>query len=146
MNLTLPSSLENPVKPVLQHIVDKLIMPLVGVASRNNNSIINEVPAHLRIGNNEGVVASVIDGLLRSVVFNAKESCIRITAQVLYENFMLISVKDTNSFNTYGIACSLQDVVPLAHKLGGELDIMDQRQRITTITFRFPLEKINSGL
>ena len=140
MNLPLATTLENPVKPSLQYIVDNLILALAAVASRNNNTIINEVPSHIRLGNDQNAVSSVIDGLLRSVIFNTRESCIRVTAQLLYEKFMVIAVKDTNSFNTYGIACSLQDVVPLAQKLGGELDIMSQRQKITTISFKFPVE------
>jgi len=140
MNLPLTTTLENPVKPSLQYIVDNLILPLAAVASRNNNTIVNEVPSHIRLGNDQTAVSSVIDGLLRSVILNTRESCIRVTAQLLYEKFMVIAVKDTNSFNTYGIACSLQDVVPLAQRLGGELDIMSQQQKITTISFKFPVE------
>ena len=50
-----------------------------------------------------------------------------------------INVKDDNCYNAYAVALSLQDVVPLAEKIGGDLNITNQRQRITTISFRFPI-------
>ena len=139
MKPTLPDTSFRLEKPGLQNLIETLIRPLLPLAVRNNSFIVNDVSPNLGIGVNENAVASVIDGLLRSVIHNARESCIRIFAQELYGKMMVISVKDSNSFNTYGVACSLQDVVPLAQQIGGELDIMNQRQKITTIAFRFPI-------
>ena len=126
--------------PQLEHMVDNLIKPLVPLAVRNNSFIVNDIPSHLMIAIDETAVAPVIDGLLRSVINNARESCIRISAHLLYGKMIVVSVKDSNSFNTYAVACSLQDVVPLAQKIGGRIDIMSQRRKITTIAFRFPIE------
>lgn len=144
MNSLPASSYETPAtKPVLQSVIDKLISPLLPVAVRNNSFIVNDVPSFLRFGNDEKEVACVINGILRSVIHNARESCIRVSAQLMYGKLMVVSVKDSNSFNTYGVACSLQDVLPLAQKMGGQLDITNQRQKVTTIVFKFPVEEAN---
>ena len=147
MNYLPASSFESPAaNPALQSVIDKLITPLVPIAVRNNSFIVNDVPSFLKFGNDEKGVASVIDGILRSVIHNARESCIRISAQLLYGKMMVVSVKDSNSFNTYAVACSLQDVLPLAQKLGGQLDISNQRQKVTTIAFKFPVEESQHSL
>lgn len=127
--------------PVLQNIIDKLAKTLLPLAVRNNSFIVNDVSPHLTIGGDQDAIASVLDGLLRSVINNTRESCIRVSAKEMYGKTMIVSVKDSNSFNTYAVACSLQDVVPLAQKIGGSLDISSPRQKITTIAFRFPIEQ-----
>ncbi len=129
------------VNPVLQDLMNRLIKTILPVAVRNNTLIVNDVPSGLQINIDENDLAGAISGLLHSVIHNAKESCIRISANEMYGNTIVLSVKDSNSFNTYGVACSLQNVVPLAQKIGGKLDISNQRQKITTIAFRFPIEQ-----
>ena len=126
-------------KAALQSLINQLIIIFLPVAARNNSFIVNDVSPELNSKFDEKAVTSVINGLLHSVIYNAKESCIRISAIEMYGKTILVSVKDSNSFNTYGVACSLQDVVPLAQKIGGQLDITNQRQKVTTVAFRFPI-------
>jgi signal transduction histidine kinase len=129
----------NSAKTVLQNAVDRLINSLAPVAIRNRSSFVNDIPAKLDIGNDENTVISVISGLLRSVINNSRESCIRISAKEMYGKMVTVSVKDSNSYNTYAVACSLQDVVPLAEKMGGRLDIISEKEKVTTFAFRFPI-------
>ncbi|HET6996439.1 MAG TPA: hypothetical protein VFI06_15700 [Chitinophagaceae bacterium] len=135
----------NAAKGGLQNLIQQLAQPLLPLAVRNNSFLVNDIAPHLGVRGDRNTVAAVIDGILRSVINNTRESCIRIFAQELYGNLMEISVKDSNSFNTYAVACSLQDTVPLAQQIGGQLDIMNQRQRITTIVFRFPINHQTAG-
>lgn len=141
MNMTTATALIGASKPPLQNLIDKLIKSLLPLAVRNNCFIVNDVSPGLTINGEENAVISVLDGLLLSVINNARETCIRISAQEMYGKMIIVSVKDSNSFNTYAVACSLQDVVPLAEKIGGRLDISSQTQKITTIAFRFPIEQ-----
>jgi hypothetical protein len=131
----------NPGKTTLQNVVDCLITKLLPVAMRNNSFIVNDVPARLNLAGDGNNVASVIAGLLRSVINNARESCIRISAKEVYGKMVMLSVKDTNSYDTYAVACGLQDVVLLAKKIGGHVDITSERQKVTTIAFQFPMEQ-----
>jgi len=128
-------------KTVLQSAVDRLISSLAPVAIRNRSSFVNNIPATLDIGSDENSVITVIGGLLRSVINNARESCIRISAKETYGTLVTVSVKDSNSYDTYAVACSLQDVVPLAEKMGGQLSIISEKQKVTTFTFRFPIDQ-----
>ena len=137
-------NLTAPVKTVLQNLVERLVKALTPVATRNNSFIVNDVSPKLCISVDENAVTTVIDGLLQSVINNARESCIRISAKETYGKMVVVSVKDSNSYNTYGVACSLQDVVPLAQRIGGNLDIVSEKQSVTTIAFRFPLSGVES--
>lgn len=123
----------------LHQIIEQFVKALLPVAVRNSSFIINDIPQHLCISGDASTLTTAIKGLLRSVVFNARETCIRISAKDLYSNTSVISVRDSNSFNTFAVACGLQDVLPLAQKLGGDIDIINEKQHITTIAFRFPL-------
>jgi len=131
----------NPPKTVLQNLVDGLIKTLLPVAVRNNSSFVNDVPSKLNIRCDGNIVASVINGLLLSVINNARETCISISAKEMYGKMVMVSIKDSNSFNTYAVACSLQDVVPLAKKIGGELAITNPKQQVTTVVFKFPIDQ-----
>lgn len=134
-------SFNNPAKAVLQNLINRIIKNLLPVAVRNNSLIVNDISPELNIIGDENAVEPVIYGLLRSVIYNAKESCIRISAKEMYGKTVVVSVKDSNSFNTYAVACSLQNLIPLAQKIGGALDISCYRQKVTTIAFRFPIEQ-----
>jgi hypothetical protein len=131
----------NPPVTTLQNVVDKLINALLPVAARNKSSIVNDIPADLSIRGDGNTIVSVISGLLRSVINNARESCIRISAKEMYGRMVTVSVKDSNSFDTYAVACGLQDVVALAKKIGGDLDITNPQQKVTTIAFNFPIDQ-----
>ncbi|MFI5129542.1 MAG: hypothetical protein ACHQFX_06100 [Chitinophagales bacterium] len=140
MELTINTS----TKPMLQNAVERLIKSLGPVAIRNRSSFVNDIPANLEIGNDENKVISVISGLLRSVINNARESCLRISAKEMYGTMVTVSVKDSNSYDTYAVACSLQDVVPLAEKIGGQLNIISEKEKVTTFTFRFPIDQLQN--
>jgi hypothetical protein len=123
----------------LYKVVDNSVKHYLTAAKQNSNSLINNVNVKLNIPVDETIVGPVMGGLLNAVISHVKESHIYITAKEVYGKMVEINVKDDNCYNTYAVALSLQDVVPLAEKIGGHLNITNQRQRITTISFRFPI-------
>jgi hypothetical protein len=123
----------------LHDVVDTIITKHLNAAESNSNSLVNNVSDKLNIRMNETIVGSVISGLLSAMITHVKESHIYVTAKELYGKMIEINVKDDNCYNTYAVALSLQDVVPLAEKIGGRLNITNQRQKITTISFSFPV-------
>ena len=124
---------------ILKTLVDQLVDSSLVVAEKNGSQIVNEVPENLRINSNENAITFVINGLLHAMVSNTEDGCIRISAKEIYEGMIEISVKDNNCCHTYAVACDLQEMVPQAEKIGGSLNISNQRQSITTISFRFPV-------
>jgi hypothetical protein len=123
----------------LYQLVDDSIKKYLPVARDNSNSLINNVNDKLSIYTDETIVGSVIGGLLNAFITHVKESHIYISAKILYGKMIEINVKDDNCYNTYALAVSLQNIVPLAEKIGGKLNITNQRQKITTISFTFPV-------
>jgi hypothetical protein len=125
----------------LQKLVDDLIGKTSTNATVNKSAIRNTISPDLYINMNEDIVASVIEGMLTSMMANGTDGVIDITAKELFSNTIKLSVKDNNCYNTYAVACSLQNLVPQAERIGGFLNITNQRQKITTIEFSFPVVK-----
>ncbi|WP_276499971.1 hypothetical protein [Terrimonas pollutisoli] len=87
--------MENP-KPMqvnkLNDVVDRLINTLLPKASSNRSFFVNDIPHHLRLKKESPVITSVLGGLLSTIVSNAKDSCIWLSAK-LYGNVVLVHVK-----------------------------------------------------
>ncbi len=130
----------------LYQLVEDSIKKYLPIALDNSNSLINNVNNKLSIYANETIVGSVIGGLLHAVITHVKESHIYISAKLLYGKMIEINVKDDNCYNSYALALSLQNVVPIAEKIGGKLNITNQRQKITTISFTFPAGEGETGI
>jgi hypothetical protein len=125
----------------LSELADLCIKQCLDAAKNNCNSLVNTVSDKLRLHGDETIVGEVICGLIRALASHTRESQIFITARQLYGKVIELIVKDENCVNTYGVALSLQDVVPLAQKIGGNIDISNKRQRITSVSFRFSLDQ-----
>jgi hypothetical protein len=125
----------------LHSAVDWLLQSSVAATNLNKNSIVNTIAPDLYITSHDEVILSVIEKILQGVIANAAGSVIHISGKELYGNMIEVKIKDENCYNTYAVALSLQDAVPLAETIGGHLDITNQKQKITTIEFRFPIEK-----
>lgn len=122
----------------LHKMVDDVIRVSSPVPVHSQHPVVNNVPANLYVNTNEDIVASVLKGLINVVVNNATDGEIYISAKELFGNTVKVSVKDNNCYNTYAVACGLQKIVPIAEQIGGFLNIINQRQKITTIEFSFP--------
>lgn len=129
------------IKASLYNAVDQLIKTSIAASHLNRNTIVNNISPSLYITRYEEVIISVIQRMLQGVVGNATDSVIYLSAKELYGNMIEMRIKDENCYNTYAVAVSLQDAVPMAAKIGGHLDITNQKQKITTIAFMFPFEK-----
>jgi glucose-6-phosphate-specific signal transduction histidine kinase len=123
----------------LFHMVDNSVKRYTITAQQYHNSLINNVNDKLKVITDETVVGHVISGLINAVITHTRQSLVHISAKELYGKMIEISIKDDNCFNTYAMALSLQDIVPLAEKIGGQLNITNRKQRMTTISFTFPV-------
>jgi hypothetical protein len=125
-------------KTILKTLVEQSVKNSSMMAQHNGSQIVNDVPAKLDVLVDENALGTIINGLLYAVVSNTKDSCIRISAKATYGNMIAVSVKDDNSCHTYAVACNLQEMVPLVAKIGGDINISNQHQNVTTISFKFP--------
>lgn len=130
-----PASLQT--VSTLQELVGNLMTGFLAVADRNNNCFVNDIPDDVFIDSDREMIATVLGGMLSAVVRNAKDSCIRFSAKV-YGNVILVHVKDYNSVNYCPVEKNLQQLQPLAERLGGSVGVTSQRQNVTTFAFSFP--------
>lgn len=128
----------------IRPIVSELTKALLPLAVRKKSFIINNIPHGIEVAAEEQQVIQVINGILNAFVTYASDSCIRITMEKTFGNMMQLNIRDNNSCHPYAVACSLQRIVPLAEKMGAQIAITNQRQRITTITCRLPLATVST--
>jgi len=126
----------------LHDLVDGVINGLSSMQLTRQSKIINRVSPALFIRTGEDdIIFSVISSMMYALLSNATEGEVEVSATELFGNTIKVFVKDNNCYNTYAVACALQNVLPMAESIGGFLNIMNQRQKITTIEFSFPFEK-----
>jgi hypothetical protein len=120
----------------LHEVVDRLVKTLQTKTTGNQSFFVNEIPGHLQLGRDPKVVASLLGGLLSTVISYAKDSCIRLSAK-LYGNIILVRVKSSGDLSINGIDGYLQTLLPLAERRRGATGFTSQRNNITTICFGF---------
>jgi len=121
----------------LDELAGSMIKSFGPLAARNKSVILNDIPDHLYIDTDPDIIAAVLSGLLSAVIRNAKESCIRLSAKI-YTNVILVHIKDYNSLNFCPIENSLQQLQPMAEKVGGSVSVTSQRHNVATFAFSFP--------
>ena len=121
----------------LSELADNLCAGFLPLARANKSVIVNDITGDLFIDTDVELVASIFAGLLAAVVKNAKESYIRLSTKV-YGNVILLHIKDHNNFNYCSIENKVQQLVPLAEKIGGSVSVTSQRNNVATFAFSFP--------
>jgi hypothetical protein len=120
----------------LQKLVGKLIIGLLPISCRQKSFIINDVPPEARVCADENMLAHVLSGLLAKAVANTSNECIRVGA-TLTGDCTIIKVKDSDG-NFYNTASRyLQQVQLVAEKMGGCININQNKIGGTLTTFSF---------
>jgi hypothetical protein len=138
INDSLASSANAEPPSFLKQLAERLLNHSRQAAERNNSQVVNDIPEKFVANKDERILAEVIKGMLTAVINNAKDTCIRISAKLLYGNKVEVLVKDPNSYHSFALACGLQDVFPLAAKIGGDINITSHKKKVTTVSFVFP--------
>lgn len=121
----------------LQTLVSRLVAGIVPIAARHKSFMVNEIPAGLNLVGNTEIIASVLNDVFATMASYAENSCIRISAK-MYGYLVVVQLTDNNNPGAYTIASNLQEVLPIAEKIGGYIGITSQRETETTVVFSFP--------
>ena len=121
----------------LQLLVNRLVSSLPDNFTHNKISIVNEVPRNLQMIADEKKVTPVICQLLTTVVANARNSHIHISAE-RYRDIMILNIQDRNNNNGYALDFSIMSMKQQADEIGGSLSIEGKQQRVATVSFSFP--------
>lgn len=122
---------------VLHEMADHLVRSFMVKATGNKSFFVNDIPNNLQLSTDPQRIASVLSGFLCAVVSYTKDSCIRLSAKI-YDNIILVQIKDSGSFNTTALESKVQKLQPLAERLKGYVGVTSRRNSMTTLTFGFP--------
>lgn len=123
-------------KRTLQELIDRLVTGELPAVVAKNSFIVNEVPGELLIAADEKMLARVLGNLLHTVVSNAENSCIRVAAKA-YGNIVLVHVRDTRRSDNRTIMEHLEQMQPLAEKVGGCVTVCNRQEETITVAFSF---------
>ncbi len=121
----------------LQSLVDNLVSSLPDTITRNRIFVENEVPSEFKMNTGQDNVVSVINELLTTVVTNARNTSILVTAE-RFSDTVTLNVEDRNNYNGYALAFSLMAVEEHARFVGGNVSIKGAQKRVATVSFSFP--------
>lgn len=121
--------------------LQQLINRLVDRSQRRNyqylSSISNEVPVDFMVIGDENKLSPVIDDILSTIVMNAKNGDIHITAE-RFNDIATLQIEDRNSYNGYAVASRLHCIEPDARRIGGHIGLQGKNQLVSKISFSFP--------
>ncbi len=124
-----------PKDPSLHAVVNGLIRESAGLAVHNRNYIINNIPADLSIEANGMIVSSVLNKLFNTVVRNAQNSVILISAKV-YGMTVLLQVKSKGLISP-GLAEEIGPACVKAQSTGGIIEMVQCESDQASVAYCF---------
>lgn len=119
----------------LHHMVNRLAISSLPMAIRNRSFIVNDVPDELFVSTDSNVLASVLSGLIQSLIIYTTNGCVRVSAN-RQDDTILIQVKDNGQCDKMSVEKRIAQVRPLAEKLGGALSVTDNGTNVIMFAFR----------
>jgi hypothetical protein len=123
----------------LKQLVNNLVSNSLPVALDHQSNLVNEVEQELVLGDESRRIMSIMKDLLHTVVSNSKNGEIHISAD-RYNGVVILQIQERNNYNGYALAYSIGSNEPDSVKIGGHISINGERQKITTISFSFPMQ------
>jgi hypothetical protein len=120
-----------------QKLIDLLISRVQVTAFVNKTIVLNHVSSDIPMIAEETKVLPVIEELLATVVNNARNSHIHVSAD-RFRDIVTLNIQDQNNNNGYALDFSIMSIEPQAAGVGGSLSIAGKQQKIATISFSFP--------
>lgn len=121
----------------LQRLVNALINMRLEILVKKQSFFVNDVQDWLPLKANKKVVTNVLDFLLRNVLHETSNSCIRITAKE-YSQVILIHIDDMHERDYSTDSIISDQILVEAKKIGGIVEITRQQKNHTVIAFSFP--------
>ena len=121
----------------LHMLLDDLVGELPGLIRENHIAVKNEIPAELRTQTDPEAYLPLVSELLNTVMSNARDTCISISAE-RYRDVLTVRVVDRNNYNGYALDFGLMSVGRLAREIGGDVVVDGVQKRVATISLSIP--------
>jgi C4-dicarboxylate-specific signal transduction histidine kinase len=118
----------------LHQIISRLQNSFIPLAVSKKSFIVNDVDAGLRLHADEQTLAFVVGNLLTNAINSSKSVCIRVEA-IQTNTGVQIRVRHNDASFHSTVANSFVQVMEAARSMGGNINIYNQRNEGTVITF-----------
>ena len=118
----------------LRQIVSRLQTSFIPLAVSKKSLIINDVDASLHLQADEQTLAFVVGNLLTNAIISSKSVCIRVEA-IQTDQGVQIRVRHNGASFHSTVANSFIQIIEAARSMGGNINIYNQRNEGTVITF-----------
>ena len=119
----------------LHSLVKELIDEAAPVAIHNRNSVINEIPAGVRIQGNHRTVTTILSNLVNTVVVHTRNSGILISAKV-YGFVILVQVR-TQGLISPDLSNEMENAIQKARHSGGVIELMQHQENQASVAYCF---------
>jgi len=121
----------------LQQLINQLLGNQMSTAFRNKSVVTNEISRDIQLSKDKIAVAPVIRHLLATVISNARNGEIYISAE-RFRDIIILHVQDRNNYNGYALDYSIKAMETEATSAGGSLTIEGAQKRVVNISLSFP--------
>lgn len=121
----------------LKMLVNHMLGHLTGTIYQNSIKIENKVPVDFKLYTDQSKVSPVIYEMLATVISNARNTSLSITAEKFIDTITL-TVEDGNNYNGYALSFSLLAVEMQARMAGGNLSVNGAMKRVASVSLSFP--------
>lgn len=133
-----PRSVKNQDKGLsLQLLVNQLLLNSMSTAFHSQTLVINEVSRSMELARDKAGIAPVIRELLSTVILNARNGQIHISAD-RFRDITTLYVQERNNYNGYALGYSVRTLEQSASAYGANITISGEQQRVVTVSISFP--------
>ena len=120
----------------LQKLINQLLAQSMTTAFHNKSLVINNVSRAIELSKDKAIVAPLIRDLLKTVIANALNGDICISAE-RFRDTVILQVQDRNNNNGYALAYSVRAMEAEAARFGASIDIDGEQKKVITISLSF---------
>ena len=121
----------------LQQLVNQLLKNSMAIAFKNKSLVTNEIPREVEFSKDRIIIAPVLRNLLAAIITNSRDGEIYISAE-RFRDIIILHVQERNNYNGYALAYSIHALETDAMKVGGNITIDGEHQKVITVSFSFP--------
>ncbi|GGA97852.1 hypothetical protein GCM10011511_21470 [Puia dinghuensis] len=104
-----------------------MVQSLLPETIRRDNLVLNEIPRDLRVEADENMLAYVLWRLINGAIQSTQNECIRIEA-IATDDRLIIRIKDVSTNFRHIISREYRQVLHVAEKLGGSINIENGKE------------------
>jgi len=121
----------------LQQLVNQLLASSMPTAFHSKTLVINEVSRAMELSKDRAGIAPVIRDLLSTVIVNARNGQIYISAD-RFRDITTLYIQERNNYNGYALGYSVRTLEQEAAEHDANISIKGEQQRVVTVSISFP--------